>query len=65
MLSGSAASPIEAPNRRANWRRGWWAGPTVVNSISSGAAIRLMLKVTVAEVQRSIIKQLASTSPPP
>ena len=58
MLSGTAANPIEA--QQANDLAARLAGGVdkVVNSIAVRGKDQVMLKVTVAEVQRSIIKQL-------
>ncbi|MGD0851678.1 pilus assembly protein N-terminal domain-containing protein, partial [Bradyrhizobium sp.] len=58
MLSGSAASPIEA--QQAGDLAARLAGGTdkVVNSIIVRGRDQVMLKVTVAEVARSIIKQM-------
>src|SRR5450432_618723 len=58
MLSGSAASPIEA--QQAGDLAGKLAGGAdkVVNSIVVRGRDQVMLKVTLAEVQRSIIKQM-------
>ncbi|MDP3078452.1 type II and III secretion system protein family protein [Bradyrhizobium sp.] len=58
MLTGSAASPIEA--QQAGELAGRLAGGAekVVNSIVVRGRDQVMLKVTVAEVARNIIKQL-------
>jgi pilus assembly protein CpaC len=58
MLSGTAATPIEA--QQAGELAGRLAGGVdkVVNSIVVRGRDQVMLKVTVAEVQRNIIKQL-------
>ncbi|QDW41069.1 type II and III secretion system protein family protein [Bradyrhizobium sp. KBS0727] len=58
MLSGTAANPIDA--QQANDLAARLAGGVdkVVNSIAVRGRDQVMLKVTVAEVQRSIIKQL-------
>ncbi len=58
MLSGTAATPIEA--QQAGELAGRLAGGVdkVVNSIAVRGRDQVMLKVTVAEVQRNIIKQL-------
>jgi pilus assembly protein CpaC len=58
ILTGSAASPIEA--QQAGELAGRLAGGTdkVVNSITVRGRDQVMLKVTVAEVARSIIKQM-------
>ena len=58
MLSGSAASPIEAQQAGELAARLVGGVDKVVNSISVRGRDQVMLKVTVAEVQRSIIKQL-------
>src|SRR4030081_2228268 len=58
MLSGSAASPIEAQQAGELAARLVGGADKVVNSISVRGRDQVMLKVTVAEVQRSIIKQL-------
>src|SRR5438874_2220640 len=58
VLSGSAASPIEA-QQAADIAARLVGGPEkVVNSIAVRGRDQVMLKVTLAEVQRSIIKQL-------
>src|SRR6202165_244499 len=58
LLSGSAASPIEA-QQAAELAARLVGGPEkVVNSIALRGRDQVMLKVTVAEVQRSIIKQM-------
>ncbi len=58
ILTGSAANPIEA--QQANDLAARLVGGTdkVVNSITVRGRDQVMLKVTVAEVQRSIIKQM-------
>jgi len=58
MLSGSAASPIEAQQAGELAARLVGGVDKVVNSIAVRGRDQVMLKVTVAEVQRSIIKQL-------
>ena len=58
MLSGSAASPIEAQQAGDLAARLVGGVDKVVNSIAVRGRDQVMLKVTVAEVQRSIIKQL-------
>src|SRR5712671_2776716 len=58
MLTGSAASPIEAQQAGELAARLVGGADKVVNSISVRGRDQVMLKVTVAEVQRSIIKQL-------
>ena len=57
MLTGSVATPIEA--QQANDLAGRLVGADkVVNSIAVRGRDQVMLKVTVAEVARSIIKQM-------
>ena len=58
MLAGTVASPMES--QQANDVAGRLAGDVnkVVNNISVRGRDQVMLKVTVAEVQRDIIKQL-------
>jgi pilus assembly protein CpaC len=58
MLSGSAASPIEAQQAGDLAARLVGGIEKVVNSIVVRGRDQVMLKVTVAEVQRNIIKQL-------
>jgi pilus assembly protein CpaC len=58
MLSGSASSPIEAQQAADLAARLVGGLDKVVNSITVRGRDQVMLKVTVAEVQRSIIKQL-------
>jgi pilus assembly protein CpaC len=58
MLSGSAATPIEAQQAGELAARLVGGADKVVNSIAVRGRDQVMLKVTVAEVQRSIIKQL-------
>src|ERR1700704_4565939 len=58
ILTGSAASPIEAQQAGDLAARLVGSADKVVNSISVRGRDQVMLKVTVAEVQRSIIKQL-------
>src|SRR5882672_1866601 len=58
MLSGSGATPIEAQQAGELAARLVGGADKVVNSISVRGRDQVMLKVTVAEVQRSIIKQL-------
>jgi pilus assembly protein CpaC len=58
MLSGSASSPIEAQQAADLAARLVGGLDKVVNSIAVRGRDQVMLKVTVAEVQRSIIKQL-------
>src|SRR6266568_4645489 len=58
MLTGSVSSPIEAQQAGDLAARLVGGADKVVNSISVRGRDQVMLKVTVAEVQRSIIKQL-------
>jgi pilus assembly protein CpaC len=58
ILSGSAASPIEAQQANDLAARLVGGADKVVNSIVVRGRDQVMLKVTVAEVARSIIKQL-------
>jgi pilus assembly protein CpaC len=58
MLSGSAASPIEAQQAGELAARLAGGADKIVNSITVRGRDQVMLKVTVAEVQRNIIKQL-------
>jgi pilus assembly protein CpaC len=58
VLSGTAASPIEAQQAADIAARLVGGGEKVVNSIAVRGRDQVMLKVTLAEVQRSIIKQL-------
>jgi pilus assembly protein CpaC len=58
MLSGSAASPIEAQQAGDLAARLVGGAEKVVNSIAVRGRDQVMLKVTVAEVQRNIIKQM-------
>ncbi len=58
MLSGSAASPAEAQQAFDIASRLVGDGTKVVNGISVRGRDQVMLKVTVAEVQRDVIKQL-------
>jgi pilus assembly protein CpaC len=58
MLSGSAASPIEAQQAGDLAARLVGGAEKVVNSIAVRGRDQVMLKVTVAEVARSIIKQM-------
>jgi pilus assembly protein CpaC len=64
MLSGAVATPVEA-QQAYDVAKGL-VGETgrVVNGIAIRGRDQVMLKVTVAEVQREVIKQLESTSPP-
>ena len=58
VLSGTAANPIEAQQAGDLAARLVGGADKVVNSIAVRGRDQVMLKVTVAEVQRSIIKQL-------
>jgi pilus assembly protein CpaC len=59
MLSGSAASPIEAQQAGDLATRLVGGNAlNVINSITVRGRDQVMLKVTIAEVQRSIVKQL-------
>jgi pilus assembly protein CpaC len=58
MLSGSVASPIEAQQANDIATRLVGGADKVVNSIVVRGRDQVMLKVTVAEVARSIIKQM-------
>jgi pilus assembly protein CpaC len=58
ILTGSAASPIEAQQAGDLAARLVGGADKVVNSIAVRGRDQVMLKVTVAEVQRSIIKQM-------
>jgi pilus assembly protein CpaC len=58
VLSGTAASPIEAQQAADIAARLVGGDAKVVNSIAVRGRDQVMLKVTLAEVQRSIIKQL-------
>jgi pilus assembly protein CpaC len=58
VLSGTASSPIEAQQAGDLAARLVGGADKVVNSIAVRGRDQVMLKVTVAEVQRSIIKQL-------
>jgi pilus assembly protein CpaC len=58
MLSGSAASPIEAQQAGDLASKLAGGADKVVNSIVVRGRDQVMLKVTLAEVQRSIIKQM-------
>ena len=58
VLSGTAASPIEAQQAADIAARLVGGADKVVNSIAVRGRDQVMLKVTLAEVQRSIIKQL-------
>ena len=58
ILTGSAASPVEAQQAADIAGRLVGGDAKVVNSIAVRGRDQVMLKVTLAEVQRSIIKQL-------
>src|SRR5580693_4523160 len=58
MLSGSVATPIEAQQANDLAARLVGAPDKVVNSIVVRGKDQVMLKVTVAEVARSIVKQM-------
>jgi pilus assembly protein CpaC len=58
MLSGSAASPVEAQQAGELAARLAGGADKVVNSITVRGRDQVMLKVTVAEVQRDIVKQM-------
>src|SRR5882724_11763693 len=58
MLTGTAASPIEAQQANDLAARLAGGADKVVNSIAVRSKDQVMLKVTVAEVQRNIIKQM-------
>jgi pilus assembly protein CpaC len=58
VLSGTAASPIDAQQANDMATRLAGGADKVVNSIAVRGRDQVMLKVTLAEVQRSIIKQL-------
>src|SRR4051812_41042116 len=58
MLSGSAANPSEAQQAFDLASRLAGDGTKVVNGISVRGRDQVMLRVTVAEVQRNVIKQL-------
>src|ERR1039458_1844507 len=58
ILSGTAASPIEAQQAGDLAARLAGGADKVVNSISVRGRDQVMLKVTVAEVARTIIKQM-------
>src|SRR5215475_8336932 len=58
VLTGSASSPIEAQQAADLAARLTGGGDKVVNSIIVRGRDQVMLKVTVAEVARSIIKQM-------
>src|SRR6201997_1945968 len=58
VLTGSVTSPIEAQQAQDLAARLVGGGDKVVNSITVRGRDQVMLKVTVAEVARSIVKQL-------
>jgi pilus assembly protein CpaC len=58
VLTGTAASPIEAQQAGDLAARLTGGAEKVVNSIAVRGRDQVMLKVTLAEVQRSIIKQM-------
>src|SRR5260221_6802228 len=58
ILTGSVSSPIEAQQAGDLAARLVGSADKVVNSITVRGRDQVMLKVTVAEVQRSIVKQL-------
>ncbi|SHG20162.1 type II and III secretion system protein family protein [Bradyrhizobium erythrophlei] len=58
ILTGSAASPIDAQQAGDLAARLVGGADKVVNSITVRGRDQVMLKVTVAEVQRSIVKQM-------
>jgi pilus assembly protein CpaC len=58
ILTGSAANPLEAQQAADLAARLVGGADKVVNSITVRGRDQVMLKVTVAEVQRSIIKQM-------
>jgi pilus assembly protein CpaC len=58
MLSGSVASPLESQQAYDLASRLVGDGAKVVNGITVRGRDQVMLKVTVAEVQRDVIKQL-------
>ena len=58
MLTGSVSSPIEAQQAGDIAARLAGGADKVVNSITVRGRDQVMLKVTVAEVQRDIVKQL-------
>ena len=58
MLTGSVASPTEAQQAYDLAARLAGDGDKVVNGITVRGRDQVMLKVTVAEVQRDVIKQL-------
>jgi pilus assembly protein CpaC len=58
MLSGSAASPADAQQATDIAARLVGDGSKVVNNLTLRGRDQVMLKVTVAEIQRNILKQL-------
>ena len=58
MLTGSVASPVESQQAFDIAVAAVGDGDKVVNSIIVRGRDQVMLKVTVAEVQRDVIKQL-------
>ena len=58
MLTGSVASPAESQQAYDLAARLAGDGAKVVNGITVRGRDQVMLKVTVAEVQRDVIKQL-------
>src|SRR5262249_19091393 len=58
MLAGSVSSPTQAPHAYDLSPRLAGDGAKVVNGIMVRGRDQVMLKVTVAEVQRDVIKQL-------
>ena len=58
MLTGSVSSPVEAQQAGDIAARLVGGAEKVVNSIAVRSRDQVMLKVTLAEVQRSIIKQM-------
>ncbi|MBX9648081.1 MAG: type II and III secretion system protein family protein [Xanthobacteraceae bacterium] len=58
ILTGSVSSPVEAQQAGEIAARLVGSADKVVNSIAVRGRDQVMLKVTVAEVQRSVIKQL-------
>jgi pilus assembly protein CpaC len=58
VLTGTAASPVEAQQANDLAARLAGGADKVVNSIAVRGRDQVMLKVTVAEVQRNIIKQM-------
>src|SRR4051794_27187340 len=58
MLTGSGSSPLEGPHAREGAARPGGGADKVVNSIVVRSRDQVMLKVTVAEVRRDIVKQM-------